>query len=45
MLVIHRRSTAGRVFDTIINIIAVLGYVTIIVAYIWFRWYTEGGPK
>lgn len=34
-----------RVFGIIINITAILGYVTLVAAYIWFRWYTEGGPQ
>lgn len=45
MQIIRRKSTARRVFDTIINITAVLGYVTIVAVWIWWRWYTEGGPK
>lgn len=44
MQIIRRRSTTRRVFDTIINITAVLGYVIIVVLWIWWNWYT-GGPK
>jgi hypothetical protein len=45
MQIIRRKSTARRVFDTIINITAAAGYVLIVVLWIWWRWYTEGGPK
>lgn len=34
-----------RVFGIIINMLAILGYVSLVVAYIWYRWYTEGGPQ
>ena len=44
MQIIRKRSTAGRVFAMIINITAVLGYVTLVAVWIWWNWYT-GGPK
>lgn len=34
-----------RAFGIIINITAVLGYVLAVAMYVWFRWYTEGGPQ
>lgn len=45
MNIIRRRSRTSVIFAAIINTTAVLGYVTIIAAYLWFKWYTEGGPQ
>lgn len=33
-----------RVGSIAINVLAVSGYITLIVAYIWWHWYT-GGPS
>jgi len=34
-----------RVMGIIVNIVAVLGYVSLVVMYVWYRIYTEGGVK
>ena len=45
MQIIRRPSRTRRALSVIINITAIMGYVVLIAVWIWWRWYTEGGPK